>query len=167
MSMIRILPLVLGAALLLGCEDEAARSATAPPPPAGNGPVVLVVSDSTPAAGAVITVSALVRPGSGIAAASYLARLGYDRAGLSFVQDLTHADGLRAINPQPGLIRAAGASTRGFADGVLFSLEFRVTDPARLGSLELRLDELNGRDFRTALPRVATDRVARFTPASR
>lgn len=160
------LPL-LGMLLLLACEDDRIQPAAAPPPGTGNGPVVLTLSDSAPARGSVVTIHAQVRPGARLIAASYVARMTYDGTGLLYLRDRTQGEGLHALNPQPGLVRAAGASAEGFRDGRLFSLEFRVVDPAALTSLELRLEELNGLDFRTALPRVAIDRIARFTPGSR
>jgi len=157
---------MFGALLLAACEDDTARPTPAPPPAAGNGPVVITLSDSAPANGSVVIVRGQVRPGAGTAA-SYVARMLYDRAGLVYLRDRTTSDGLHAINPQPGLVRIAGASTAGFRDGQLFALEFRVSDPAALRSLELRLEELTGPDFRTALPRVALDRVSRFVPEHR
>ena len=166
MPMNRSRLLLLGALLLVACEEDTARPTPAPPPASGNGPVVITLSDSAPAQGSVVTIRGQVRPGAGIAA-SYVARMLYDRAGLVYLRDLTRGDGLHAINPQPGLVRIAGASAAGFRDGQLFALEFRVGDPAALRSLELRLEELNGPDFRTALPRVALDRVSRFTPEPR
>jgi hypothetical protein len=167
MPMIRGRLLLLGALLLPACENDAARSNGAPPPAPGNGPVLITLSDSAPAKGGVVTVHAELRPGAALTVASYSARVTWDRAGLVYLRDLTQGDGLHALNPQPGLVRIAGASTTGIHAGRLFSLEFRVTDPAALTSLELRLGELNGADFRTALPRVALDRVAHFSPAPR
>jgi hypothetical protein len=166
MTLYRSALFLLGALLLAACEQDTAKPTPAPPPAAGNGPVVITLSDSAPAKGSVLTIHAQVRAGAGTAA-SYVARLLYDRAGLVYLRDLTASDGLHAINPQPGLVRIAGASTAGFRDGHIFALEFRVNDPAALRSLELRLEELNGPDFRTALPRVALDRVVHFVPEPR
>lgn len=158
--------LLLGALLLAGCEQDTAKPMPAPPPAPGNGPVTITLSDSAPAKGSVVTIHAQVRAGTPTAA-SYVARLIYDRSGLVYLRDRTVADGLHAINPQPGVVRVAGASTAGLKEGRLFSLEFRVNDPAALRTLELRLEELNGTDFRSALPRAALDRVSHFAPEPR
>ncbi len=157
---------LIAALLLVGCEQDTAKPTPAPPPAPGNGPVIVTLSDSAPAKGSLVTIHAQVRAGAPMAA-SYTARLVYDRNGLVYFRDRTAADGMHAINPQPGVVRIAGASTAGFKDGRLFSVEFRVNDPAALRTLELRLEELNGVDFRTTLPRAALDRVSRFTPEPR
>ncbi len=74
------------------------------------------------------------------------------RHGLALVAESSLPSGMRALNPQPGHIRVAGAAVEGFADGRLFAVTFRVTDPRALASMELTLDEMSGTDFGNRLP---------------
>jgi hypothetical protein len=72
---------------------------------------------------------------------------------------------MRALNPQPGHIRVAGAAAEGFQDGRLFAVTFKVKDPRGLATIELALDELNGTDFGNRLSTNPGDRTVhlRFT----
>src|SRR5207249_11122827 len=76
------------------------------------------------------------------------------------------ATGIRALNPQPGDIIAAGAAADGFEDGRLFAVTFQVQKPAALGSIELSVEELNGTDFANQLPPVH-ERSVRLTAPQR
>ena len=141
-----------------GCHDDDRTSITAPPPPPRAGALAYVgVSEMTPPTGSTVTVLARVRTGADVkAAASFTARLAYDVAGLTFVDEVKLAKGMRAINAtQPGLIIAAGAAPEGLEDGILFAVTFRVNDPAALKSLDLTVQELSGTDFSNELSKLA------------
>src|SRR5207247_2167234 len=129
------------------------RSITEPPAPETRSVLYLTVSSDDPRRDSTVTVTANVAAVPGLkAVASFTAHLRYDPGGLAFVAESTLPSGMRALNPQPGHIRAAGAAVEGFADGRLFAVKFRVNDPRALALLELTLDAVNATDLGTPLP---------------
>ena len=142
------------AALTLACQDERRRPVTAPATAQRSDTVFFVtVSDSQPAAGATVTVTAHVAQRSGFKpVASFKAHLTYDATGLTFLRESKLPNGMRALNPQRGDIIAAGAAAEGFQDGRLFAATFSIQNPAALASLALEVEELNGTDFANQLP---------------
>ncbi len=153
----RRIPTLAGVAvalLAIACRDDPRRLITAPPPaPETASAPYLTVSGEDPRPGSTATVTAHVAPASGVKPiGSFAAHLRYDPAGLAFVAESKLPTGLRALNPQPGHIRVAGAAVEGFTDGRLFAVTLKVNDPRGLASLELTLDEMTGTDFANRLP---------------
>ncbi len=148
----------------LACRDDPRRSFTDLPPPPETGSVVyLTMSSEDPRPGSVVTVTAHAAAVSGVKAiGSFAAHLRYDPAGLVFVAESKLPTGLRALNPQPGYVRAAGAAVEGFRDGRLFAVTFKVNDPSALASMELTLTEMNGTDFANRLPANPVHRTVRL-----
>ncbi len=148
----------------LGCRDDLRRVFTETPAAPEAGPVLyLTTSDQAPPPGSTITVTANVATIPDIKAiGSFAAHLRYDTAGLTFIAESRLPSGIRALNPQPGHIRVAGAAIEGFADGRLFAVTFRVTNPGALTSMELELDELTGMDFGNRLPANPVHRSVRL-----
>jgi len=141
------------AVMAITCRDDPRRSITEPPAPETRSVLYLTVSSDDPRRDSTVTVTANVAAVPGLKAiASFTAHLRYDPGGLAFVAESALPSGMRALNPQPGHIRAAGAAVEGFADGRLFAVKFRVNDPRALASMELTLDEMNGTDFGNRLP---------------
>jgi len=155
------------AVLALACV-EPRRPVAAPGAPQRSDTILYVtVSDPTPAAGSTITVTAMVAPRAGLTAVgSFKAHLTYDPTGLTFLQQSKLPTGMRALNPGPGHIIAAGAAADGFQDRRLFAVTFTVERPAALGSIELSVEELNGTDFANQLPPVH-ERSVRLTAPPR
>jgi hypothetical protein len=104
----------------------------------------LDLSDSTPRAASVITVTVQMRGTAATNVASYTARVAYDSLGLQLESEPTFADSATRIsNPQPGLIRIAGIAPNGFAGGRLYAVRFTVLKPQSLSSLRLAVDEMH------------------------
>lgn len=164
----RVLPLLMlvVAVAVTGCDDD--RHPTMLPTAPEQGSVAFVaVSDLDAPAGATVTVSAIVRQGSGIArVGAFTARLQYDTTGLEFVEELSLADGMRAVTARGGSVRAAGANAQGFDDGRLFAATFRVVRPAALRTLTLEIPELTGVDFTDGRPTLNVRPLVYAAPAT-
>ena len=149
--------------IALGCRDDPRRVFTETAAPQAGSVLYLTTSDQAPPPGSTITVTANVASIPDIKAiGSFTADLRYDTAGITFIAESRLPSGMRVLNPQPGHIRAAGAAAEGFADGRLFAVTFRVTDPGALASMELTLDEMTGTDFGNRLPANPLHRSARL-----
>jgi hypothetical protein len=142
--------------LTLACQDDQPRRVAAPPDAQRSDSVLsLTVSSLKPAVGSTITVTANVaRRASFKPVGSFKAHLRYDPSGLTFLQQSRLPTGIRALNPQPGDIIAAGAAADGFEDGRLFAVTFQVQKPVALASLEFEIEEMNGTNFADQLPAV-------------
>jgi len=149
----------------LGCVEQR-RPVTAPGFSKRSDPTLsLTVSDSNPAAGSTITVTAMVAPRAGLTAVgSFKAVLTYDSTGLTLLRESKLPTGMRALNPRPGHIIAAGAAAKGFQDRRLFAVTFGVRRPAALASIEFSVEELNGTDFANQLPPVRERSVRLIAP---
>ena len=149
--------------IALGCRDDPRRVLTETAAPQAGSVLYLTTSDQAPPPGSTITVTANFASIPDIKAiGSFTAHLRYDTAGITFIAESRLPSGMRVLNPQPGHIRAAGAAVEGFADGRLFAVTFRVTDPGALTSMELTLDEMTGTDFVNRLPADPVHRSARL-----
>ena len=149
--------------IALGCRDDPRRVFTETAAPQAGSVLYLTTSDQAPPPGSTITVTANVASIPDLKAiGSFVAHLRYDTAGITFIAESRLPSGMRVLNPQPGYIRAAGAAAEGFADGRLFAVTFRVTDPGALASMELTLDEMTGTDFGNRLPANPLHRSARL-----
>ena len=144
MKMIR-LAAALAAATAAGCTEPRALSRAAPPAPALE--ARLELSDSLPAAGSIVTVTARLVGSNHDRAASYTYRLSYDSTSLVYLGDVAIADGgTRLTNPAPGLLRSAGIRPGGFGDSPLAEYRFEVKSAAALRSMILTMDELHDAD---------------------
>jgi len=161
MKSFRLLPLVL---FVVGCADAVAPTSgvtTPTPEPIAS----LVVTGAPNRAGAVVTVSArLSSDAVARRAGAYAARIEYDPALLAYVGEGKSTSGLVAFNDTLGVLRVAGASLDGYADGVLFNARFKVTRTAQEAEMRLVIDEL--RDMRASdrLPAEAATRSALLRP---
>jgi hypothetical protein len=164
MKSMRLLPLLVLLVLLAGCADAvASTSGVTTPAPASI--ASLVVTGAPSRAGAVVTLSArLTADAIGERTGAYAARIEYDPAVLTYVGQGTSTSGLVAFNDTLGVLRVAGASLDGYADGVLFNARFKVTRTAQEAEMRLVIDEL--RDLRASdrLPAEAATRSALLRP---
>jgi hypothetical protein len=139
-------------ALAAGCDR---RDRLAAPDSAGAkpGPVApertayLSVSELAPMLGANVVVAGTVTVGNDLSVGSFRVRVAYDTAMLRFVEEIAEPGMMRVVNPRPGEVIVAGASSGSSTDGRLFTLRFRVDDPAGVNSLVLYIDELNDASF--------------------
>jgi hypothetical protein len=140
-------------ALAAGCDRRdrlAAPDSTAAkpaPPAAPERAAYLSVSELAPAAGSNVIVAGTVTVGSDLSVGSFRVRVAYDTAMLRFVEEIVEPGMMRVVNPRPGEVIVVGASSGSSTDGRLFTLRFRVSDPAGLNSLVLHVDELNDASF--------------------
>ena len=156
-------------ALLIGCQER--QPVTAPatpaapvPPPSALHDAYLSVSTLTPEAGGTVVVAGTVGLGGSLSVASFVAHLDYDASALHFMNEIELPDMMRVVNPLAGQVIVAGASSTGSANGRLFKLRFRVDNPAGLGSLALRVTELNDREFISQLAAIKTSPALRLDP---
>lgn len=113
----------------------------------------LVMSDTTPAAGDQVTVTARTRAIAGIG--SFTARLRFDATRLEYA-GIEAASGMRAANErQAGLLAVAGADPSGFAGDELFTMRFRVIAGNSAESLQLEVTELTGTNFENLMPNLS------------
>ncbi len=125
----------------IACSDGNRSRLVENPVPAVE--AALILSDSAPPVGAslVVSVQALATEG---AVGSYTARLSYDPSALRYDNEVAlEGNGIRASNPQPGLIRFAGAAPTGFAGGRLASYSFVVLRANSARTLSLAVDEMH------------------------
>ncbi len=161
MKSLRLLPLLF---LLVGCSDAVAPASGATSP-APESIAALVVTGAPTRAGAVVTLSArLASDAVARRAGAYAARIEYDPALLAYVGEGKSTSGLVAFSDTLGVLRVAGASLDGYADGVLFNARFKVARPVANAEVRLVLDEL--RDLRASdrLPPEAATRTALLRP---
>ena len=150
----RSIPLSVIAILILGaaCDRRdrlaAPDSTSARPTPAAPArSAYLSVSNLSPEGGASVVVAGTVTIDGELSLGSFRVRLGYDPTMLHFLEEVPSQGMMRVVNPQSGEVIVVGASSSSSSDGRLFTLRFRVDDPAGLSSLVLRIDELNDGAF--------------------
>jgi len=152
------------AVLLVGCADAVASTSgvTEPAPE----PIASLVFTGAPSrAGAVVTLSArLTSDAIGERTGAYAARIEYDPAVLTYVGEGKSTSGLVAFNDTLGVLRVAGASLDGYADGVLFNARFKVTRTAQDAEMRLVIDELRDMRAISRLPSDAATRSALLRP---
>lgn len=130
-----------GVAFMNGCAERYDSGLVQNPAPGVE--AVLVVSDVAAHAGAPLFVSVKANAKAGTVG-SYTARIGYDPTALRYDGEVPLQDeALRAVNPQSGVIRFAGAATTGFVDGRLASYKFVVLRDGGAKTLSLGFDEMH------------------------
>lgn len=110
--------------------------------------VGLVVSDTAPPSGTIVSVSVRLVSASGgpPTIGSYTAQLTYDTLMLRYTGELTAADGAtRAINPTPGRVRSAGYAIDGISGQQVFGalFEARRGGAAALRGVQIQFTELH------------------------
>ncbi len=148
-----ILLLCIAVPLLVGGCDRRDRFAApdsssvrpTPEPPARS--AYLSVSDLSPEPGGNVVVAGTLTIDGKLSLGSFRVRLAYDATMLHFIEEIPNQGMMRVVNPRSGEVVVVGASSSGSSDGRLFTLRFRVDDPAGLSSLVLRVDELNDAAF--------------------
>ena len=122
--------------------------------------VMLVLSDSTPAVGSIVTVTArlVAAPNAIPRVASYTARITYDTLALRFAGDVPLDDKATRVSNAVGRnVRVAGYAIGGLTSGDLFRLSWQVRTAggaAVLTGLQLSFSELHSaqhEDLRTRL----------------
>ena len=97
-------------------------------------------------------------------AGAYAARVLYDSTVVAYVGEGASTSGLVAFNAVGGVLKVAGASLDGYADGVLFNAKFRVFRPSADAELTLVIDELRDVSASDRLPPQTTSRTALLRP---
>lgn len=154
------------ALLITACKDDREPTITEPTPVEQPEPELgtiayLTVSDSAPAKGSTITVTARARSSDVAAFGAFAGHLTFDSLGLSYVSDASVAGGMRAINPKAGDLAIAGVNLTGFEDGELFAVTLKVIDPSAVGSLSLSMSELTGTDYVNQRAKLSVQRSVR------
>jgi hypothetical protein len=145
--------------LLASCVDTPRQRFVPSPLDPHEVGVALVVSDSAPRSGSMVSVSVRL-VGSSIAPpriGSYTARLVYDTLMLRYAGELATTDGAtRASNPTPGLVRAAGYAIDGISGEQLFGVLFeaRHDGVGALRGVQLQLTELHAATHEDLRPRL-------------
>jgi hypothetical protein len=139
---------VLAVVLLGSCVDAPRQRGVPTALDAHDVGAALVVSDSAPRSGAIVSVSVRLVGSSSAPPkiGSYTAQLSYDTLMLRYTGELTPADGaMRAINPKPGLVRTAGYAIDGISGGQLFGalFEARRDGAAALRGVQVQFTELH------------------------
>jgi hypothetical protein len=152
------------AVVLAGCADAVAP-ASGVTTPAPESIASLVVTGAPTRPGAVITFSARLTSEAVVRrAGAYAARIEYDPELLTYVGEGKATAGLVAFNDTLGVLRVAGASLDGYADGVLFNARFKVARTAQDAEMRLVIDELRDMTASDRLPPQAATRTALLRP---
>jgi hypothetical protein len=153
----------IATAIVAGCADRVAAPARVVPDPV---PIAtLVVKGSANRPGDVVTLSAhLTESGAAKRTGAYLAHIEYDTALVAYVGQGAATGGLAAFHADAGVLRVAGASLDGYADGVLFNAQFRVARAQPQAQLRLVIDELRDVNLNSRLPAQLAARSALLRP---
>ena len=167
-TLVRILAASTALVAVTACDEHPKRSITEPAPTEAPAPVAgtvawLTVSDSTPARGQTITVTAHVSSTHVEAFGSFAGHVTYDSLGLEYVADASTSAGMRAVNPKPGDLAIAAVNLTGFDNGELFSVTLRVLKPAAIRSLSLSMSELTGTNYVNQRAHLSIERSLRFS----
>jgi hypothetical protein len=152
---------VAGLAAISGCDR--AEPPTGPAQPTPPALTRLVVTPENGAVGSTVVVTAsLTAAAAPEHVGGFTLRVAYDTTRLKFVDEESVASGVAALRASNGVIRAAGASLTGFADGVLLRATFKVQSRGAPGAMLLVVDELNGLDLSDRRPSELTRLSARI-----
>src|SRR5262249_9423532 len=159
----RSLVVPLAAAIVAGCADRVEAPARVAPEPV---PIAtLVVKGSANRPGDVVTLSArLTESSAAKRTGAYLAHIEDDTALVRYVGQGQATGGLSAFRADAGVLRVAGASLDGYADGVLFNAQFRVARSQPQAELRLVIDELRDVNLSDRLPAQPGARSALLRP---
>jgi hypothetical protein len=150
--------------LLAGCADVVASTSgvtTSAPASIAS----LTVTKGVARVGEEITFTVRLTSGSTARrTGAYAARIEYDPADILYAGEATATSGLVAANDERGVLRVAGASLDGYADGVLFDARFKVKRRAPVGELRLVIDQLRDVGAVDRLPAETAIRTAILHP---
>jgi hypothetical protein len=127
-------------ATVVGCTEpnHAVQSAPAPTPSLV---ARIELSDSLPKVGGELRVTVRI---VGATIGSATARIVYDSASLTFIDEEAISDGAtRAMNPTPGLVRMAAVAEQGISEGRVSVLRFSVRRADAVQSIKLFVDEMH------------------------
>ena len=163
----RLLPVALLALTVTACKDDPKRSITEPvktekPEPVLGTIAYLTISDSSPAKGSTLTVTARATSSDVAAFGSFAGHLTFDSLGLAYVADVSKAAGMRAVNPKAGDLAIAGVHLTGFEEGELFAVTLKVLDPKAVGTLALSMSELTGTNYVNQRAKLSVQRAVRL-----
>lgn len=163
----RLLPAAALALVMTACKDDPRRTITEPtevakPAPEMGTTAWLTISDSAPAKGSVVTVTARATSSDVAAFGSFAGHLTFDSLGLAYVADASASAGLRAVNPKPGDLAIAGVNLTGFEEGELFAVTLKVLNPSAVGSLALSMSELTGTNYVNQRAKLSVQRAVRL-----
>ena len=166
-TLVRMLSVSALAVALTACKDDPKRSITAPEEPEQPAPLVgtvawLTVSDSTPAQGSTITVTARAKSSDVAAFGSFAGHVTFDELGLQYVADVSASAGMRAMNPKAGDLAIAGVNLTGFEDGELFAITLKVLKPSAVRTLALSMSELTGTNYINQRAKLSVERTPRL-----
>jgi hypothetical protein len=139
-----IMRMLIGSLLVaaVACNEPLASKPASAPDPALE--VGLVLSDSMPAVGSSVDVSAQMGSAVPSIVGSFTARIRYDSTALRYQDELPIGDGaLRATNATAGQVRFAGAASNGLPNGRLAAFRFVVLRGNALRTLQLVVDEMH------------------------
>ena len=145
------------------CNDDRKPVPTAPeviaaPDTASARVAYLTISDSAPAPGSTVIVTAHAT-GTELLVGSFAAQLTFG-PGLAYVGETDAIGGMRAINAKAGDVAIAGVNLEGFERGALFAVEIRVDNPAAIPSLALTMKELTTVDYRNERPSLSVQKFS-------
>ena len=156
-------PLLVMALISSGCAERVEAPALAVASPASI--AALVVSGSASQSNGTVTFTArLNAAASPKHTGAYAAHVEYDPNVVDYLDEGEASSGLVAFHAESGVLRVAGTSLDGYADGVLFNARFRVTRPSAKTELRLVIDQLRGTDLSDRLPEQVTARTALLRP---
>lgn len=163
----RLLPAVALAVSITACRDDPKRTITEPikaetPAPVLGTIAYLTISDSSPAEGSIVTVTARATSSDVAAFGSFAGHLTFDALGLAYVADASRSAGMRAVNPKAGDLAIAGVNLTGFEDGELFAVTLKVLKPGAVGSLALSMSELTGTNYVNQRAKLSVERAVRL-----
>jgi hypothetical protein len=162
-SLFRWLVVPIAALIVAGCADRVDAPARVAPEPV---PIAtLVVRGSANRPGDIVTLSAhLTEASAAKRTGAYLAHIEYDTALVTYVGQGQATGGLSAFRADAGVLRVAGASLDGYANGVLFNAQFRVARTEPQAALRLVIDELRDVNLSDRLPTQPGARSALLRP---
>jgi hypothetical protein len=139
---------VAAATFALACSDVDPNERPNVARPTQDVEVQLEVSNMAPAPGTEFVLLTRVRLGSDVRRiASFTARIAYDSTRLQLLgEELLGDAAMRIVNPAAGESRVAGFASDGFAEGALFALRFKASQPNAISTLQVVFDELHGMD---------------------
>jgi hypothetical protein len=153
-------PLLAPLGLLIACSEHAAAPDLRPAP--ASVATLMLRGDPRPL-GSVVTFSAKLNDASRRAGA-YAARIEFDTTAVAYAGEGEATSGLVAFHAAGGVLKVAGASLDGYADGVLFHARFRVVRASSAEPIRLVIDELRDVGAVNRLPALAASRAALLRP---
>ena len=158
----KLWPIVTAAVCSSACADRVEAPSVAP---SAASIASLVVSGSARQTDGIVTFTARLNSAAAPKrTGAYTAHIEYDPSVVAYVGEGETSTGLSAFHAESGVLRVAGTSLDGYADGILFNARFRVTRATAAAELRLVIDQLRGTDLGDRLPAQLTARTALLRP---